>query len=58
MQGNYGRTDLLRTISEYPGLLDERQKQELVKMSFAHQQFDGEWFHAHVRCAGTVRQKQ
>jgi squalene-hopene/tetraprenyl-beta-curcumene cyclase len=43
MQGDYDRTDLLWTASEYPGLLDQRQKQELVNMIFAHQQFDGGW---------------
>jgi len=43
MQGDYDRTDLLWTASEYPGLLDERQKRELVNMIFAHQQFDGGW---------------
>lgn len=43
MQGDYDRTDLLWTASEYPGLLDVRQKRELVDMIFAHQQFDGGW---------------
>ena len=43
MQGDYDRTDLLWTASEYPGLLDERRKRELVDMLFAHQQFDGGW---------------
>jgi squalene-hopene/tetraprenyl-beta-curcumene cyclase len=43
MQGDYDRTDLLWTASEYPGLLNERQERELVDMIFAHQQFDGGW---------------
>ncbi len=43
MQGDYDRTDLLWTASEYPGLLDARQKQDLIRMIFAHQQFDGGW---------------
>jgi len=43
MQGDYDRTDLLWTASEYPGLLDARQKRDLISMIFAHQQFDGGW---------------
>lgn len=43
MQGDYDRTDLLWTATEYPGLLDARQKRDLVEMIFAHQQFDGGW---------------
>jgi squalene-hopene/tetraprenyl-beta-curcumene cyclase len=43
MQGDYDRTDLLWTASEYPGLLDVRQERELIAMIFAHQQFDGGW---------------
>jgi squalene-hopene/tetraprenyl-beta-curcumene cyclase len=43
MQGDYDRTDLLWTASEYPGLLDARQKHELMDVIFAHQQFDGGW---------------
>ena len=43
MQGDYDRTDLLWAASEYPGLLDARQKQDLINMIFAHQQFDGGW---------------
>jgi len=43
MQGDYDRTDLLWTASEYPGLLDARQKHDLMDMILAHQQFDGGW---------------
>ena len=43
MQGDYDRTDLLWTASEYPGLLSEKQKRALEEMIFAHQQFDGGW---------------
>ena len=43
MQGDYDPTDLLWTAAEYPGLLDVRQKRELIAMIFAHQQFDGGW---------------
>ena len=43
MQGDYDKTDLLWTASEYPGLLDARQKQDLIKMVLDHQQFDGGW---------------
>ena len=43
MQGDYDRTDLLWTATEYPGLLDARQKHDLIAMIFAHQQFDGGW---------------
>ena len=43
MQGDYDRTDLLWTASEYPGLLDASEQRELKQMIFAHQQFDGGW---------------
>jgi squalene-hopene/tetraprenyl-beta-curcumene cyclase len=43
MQGDYDRTDLLWTASEYPGLLDARQKRVPMDMILAHQQFDGGW---------------
>ena len=43
MQGDYDRTDLLWAASEYPGLLDARQKHALIRMIFTHQQFDGGW---------------
>jgi len=43
MQGDYDRTDLLWTASEYPGLLNARQQHDLIEMIFAHQQFDGGW---------------
>jgi squalene-hopene/tetraprenyl-beta-curcumene cyclase len=43
MQGDYDRTDLLWTASEYPGLIDAAKRQELVDMIFAHQQIDGGW---------------
>jgi len=43
MQGDYDRTDLLWAASEYPGLLDARQKKHLIQIIFEHQQFDGGW---------------
>jgi squalene-hopene/tetraprenyl-beta-curcumene cyclase len=43
MQGDYDRTDLLWTASEFRGLLDVRKTQELIDMVFAHQQLDGGW---------------
>jgi squalene-hopene/tetraprenyl-beta-curcumene cyclase len=43
MQGDYDRTDLLWTASEFPGLLDARKTQELIDMVVAHQQLDGGW---------------
>jgi squalene-hopene/tetraprenyl-beta-curcumene cyclase len=43
LQGDYDRTDLLWTASEFPGLIDPAKKQELVQMILAHQQIDGGW---------------
>lgn len=43
MQGDYDRTDLLWTATEWPGLLDAKRMRDLVAMIFAHQQFDGGW---------------
>ena len=43
LQGDYDRTDLLWTASEFPGLLDAKEKAALIKMILAHQQFDGGW---------------
>lgn len=43
MQGDYDRTDLLWTASEYPGLLDAKHQQVIVDAILAHQQFDGGW---------------
>ncbi len=43
MQGDYDRTDLLWAASEYPGLLNTKQKRDLIAMIFTHQQFDGGW---------------
>lgn len=43
LQGDYDRTDLLWTASEYPGLLTASQMRELVAMILTHQQFDGGW---------------
>ena len=43
MQGDYDRVDLLWTASEYPGLLNDAQKQQLIEMILNHQQIDGGW---------------
>jgi squalene-hopene/tetraprenyl-beta-curcumene cyclase len=43
LQGDYDRTDLLWTASEYPGLLEPEQTRDLINMILAHQQFDGGW---------------
>lgn len=43
LQGDYDRTDLLWTASEYPGLINEAKKRELIEIVFGHQQFDGGW---------------
>ncbi len=43
LQGDYDRTDLLWTASEYPGLINEAKKRELMEIVFGHQQFDGGW---------------
>jgi squalene-hopene/tetraprenyl-beta-curcumene cyclase len=43
MQGDYDRTDLLWTGSEFSGLLDARKTQSLIDMVFAHQPLDGGW---------------
>ena len=42
-QGDYDRVDLLWAASEWRGLLDARQRRELVNMIFAHQRLDGGW---------------
>ncbi|HTB97427.1 MAG TPA: prenyltransferase/squalene oxidase repeat-containing protein [Terracidiphilus sp.] len=42
-QGDYDRTDLLWTASEYPGLLDANRIHELTEMVLNHQQPDGGW---------------
>jgi squalene-hopene/tetraprenyl-beta-curcumene cyclase len=43
MQGDYDRTDLLWASTELPGLLDAKQKSELVEMILKHQRADGGW---------------
>ena len=43
VQGDYDRTDLLWTASEYPGLLDAKRMRELSAMVLSHQQPDGGW---------------
>ena len=42
-QGDYDRVDLLWAAEEWPGLLDTRQRRELVNMIFTHQRLDGGW---------------
>ncbi len=43
LQGDYDRTDLLWTATEYPGLLDAKRMSELTAMVLSHQQPDGGW---------------
>jgi len=43
LQGDYDRVDLLWAAAEWPGLLDDGQKQDLVAMILKHQQADGGW---------------
>jgi len=43
LQGDYDRVDLLWAAEEWPGLLDDAQKQDLVAMILRHQQGDGGW---------------
>jgi squalene-hopene/tetraprenyl-beta-curcumene cyclase len=43
LQGDYDRTDLLWASTEFPGLLDAAQQQQLIQMIFSHQRSDGGW---------------
>jgi len=43
LQGDYDRVDLLWAASEWPGLLQEAEKLDIVAMIFQHQQADGGW---------------
>ena len=43
LQGDYDRVDLLWAPTEWPGLLDDTEKQEMVAMILRHQLGDGGW---------------